>query len=60
MQVTKYDLDAQAASPHLRELRRVRDALSATLRFRQEQRLDAQDRDARLKALLENVEGTSQ
>jgi hypothetical protein len=60
MQVTKYDLDAQAASPHLRELRRVRDALSATLRFRQEQRLEAQDRDARLKALLENVEGTSQ
>jgi transglutaminase-like putative cysteine protease len=62
MQITQFDLDAAQATPHLGELRRVRDELSAVLRFQPDQRLDPKARDARLKALLENVdqEGTAQ
>jgi hypothetical protein len=62
MQITHFDLDATQAAPHLGELRHVRDELSSVLRFQQEQRLDPKARDARLKALLEDVdqEGTAQ
>lgn len=62
MQITQFDLDATQAAPHLGELRHVRDELSSVLRFQQEQRLDPKARDARLKALLEDVdqEGTAQ
>ena len=62
MHITQFDLDAAQATPHLGELRRVRDELSAVLRFQSDQRLDPKARDARLKALLEDVdqEGTAQ
>ncbi|KGQ18430.1 Transglutaminase domain protein [Lysobacter dokdonensis DS-58] len=62
MHVSQFDLDAAQASPHLAELRRMRDELSGVLRFQADQRLDPKARDARLKALLDNVdqEGTAQ
>jgi hypothetical protein len=54
--VKERELDTDDANTHLAELRRMRDALSSRLRFATPpERLDTAERDARLKALLQEV-----
>jgi hypothetical protein len=51
------ELATDAANAHLAELRRMRDGLSSRLRFAAPpERLDTAERDARLKALLQEVQ----
>jgi hypothetical protein len=55
--VKERELPGEAATEHLAELRRMRDALSSRLRFAtQPERLDTAERDARLKALLQDIQ----
>ena len=55
MSVKETDVMPDRISAHLGELRKVRDSLSARLRFRMPSGLDSQERDKRLKALLKDV-----
>ena len=55
MNVEREELAADKVAAHLAELRKVRDELSANLRFTIPAALDAQQRDERLRKLLRNV-----
>ncbi|HEY5780456.1 MAG TPA: DUF3857 domain-containing protein [Lysobacter sp.] len=55
MQVLAQDIPPEKVSQHVGELRKVRDSLSARLRFQPPADVQREDRDARLKALLKNV-----
>lgn len=55
MDVRKRELPAEQVAAHLQELRKVRDELSANLRFLIPAALDAAQREERLRDLLRNV-----
>ena len=55
MNVERDELPVDKVAAHLAELRKVRDELSANLRFTIPAALDAQQRDERLRKLLRNV-----
>ncbi|GAA4860071.1 hypothetical protein GCM10023332_10030 [Luteimonas vadosa] len=55
LEVKDYDIHAAGTASHLEEMRKVRDSLSATLRFRVPASLDDAERGKRLKDLLKSV-----
>ena len=59
LRITSRDLSADKVASHLGELRKVRDNLSARLPLRLPAGDQRQERDARLKALLKDIEGNN-
>ncbi|MDI9237467.1 DUF3857 domain-containing transglutaminase family protein [Lysobacter sp. LF1] len=55
MKVLQPELTAEQVSAHVQQMRKVRDSLSAKLRFQVPTQLQRDDREARLKALLRGV-----